>query len=99
MYILIERKFFSKTKEFRVLPIRVYKDMGEAMRFVKKSIRKNVIGTLGDYEEGSYLFTDSADDVGCPYPYYSFRLESKEPDNPTIDYIIIELVDGSVIEL
>ena len=99
MYLLIERKMFSKTKKVKVLPLRVYKDMGEAMHFVKEDIRKNVISTIGDYEEGSYLLADSADDVGKSYPYYSFRLETREPDNPIIDYIIIELVDGSVIEL
>ena len=103
MYLLIESHLFRAESnvglKHEVLPLRAFSDMGNAMKFVKEEVRKNVVGTCGDYEEGGFVLTDSADDVGNSYPYYSFRLTTRELNDPIIDYTIIEMVDGSVIEL
>lgn len=103
MYLLIENHLYrtgsSVGSKKETLPLRVFFDMGDAMKYVKEAIRENVVGTTGDYEEGTFGLWDSADDVGKPYPYYTFRLLPKDLDDPIIDYTIIDMVDGSVIEL
>ena len=101
MYLLIENHLYkagsSVGSKKETLPLRTFSDMGKAMKFVKESVRTHI--TSCDYDEGSFGFLDSADDVGESYPYYLFRLIPKDLDDPIIDYVIIELVDGSVIEL